>query len=99
MQRMSAELVKKQAIRTSARATLTVAIAAVLGGCFVSKVDPQKPELPLPDALPAVQAAVTAPLPDPWWTMFGDARLNELVIEALQHNPDAQIAEIGRAHV
>src|SRR5687768_7627337 len=97
MQRMSAELVKKQAIRTSARATLTVAIAAVLGGCFVSKVDPQKPELPLPDALPAqtnqsVQAAQTTPLPNPWWTLFNDARLNELVIEALKHNPDAQIA-------
>src|SRR5688500_20346081 len=91
MQRMSAELVKKQAIRTSARATLTVAIAAVLGGCFVSKVDPQKPELPLPDALPA-QASQTSPLPNPWWTVFGDARLNELVIEALEHNQDAQIA-------
>jgi multidrug efflux system outer membrane protein len=81
----------KQVIRTSARVALTAAIAAVLGGCFVSKVDPQKPELPLPDALPT-QAAVTSPLPNPWWTLFGDARLNELVIEALKHNPDAQIA-------
>lgn len=70
---------------------LTAAIAAVLGGCFVSKVDPQKPELPLPDALPA-QAAQTSPLPNPWWTLFGDARLNELVVEALKHNPDAQVA-------
>ncbi len=58
---------------------------------FVSKVDPQKPELPLPDALPA-QAAQTSPLPNPWWTLFNDARLNELIIEALKHNPDAQIA-------
>lgn len=71
--------------------TLTVAIAATLGGCFVSKVDPQRPELPLPDALPA-QAAQTSPLPDPWWTLFGDERLNELIAEALKHNPDAQIA-------
>lgn len=81
----------RQVIRTAARVTLMVAIAAVLGGCFVSKVDPEKPELPLPDALPA-QAAETSPLPNPWWTLFDDARLNELVIEALQHNPDAQIA-------
>ncbi|HWK51956.1 MAG TPA: efflux transporter outer membrane subunit [Steroidobacter sp.] len=81
----------RQVTRTAARVTLTVAIAAVLGGCFVSKVDPQKPELPLPDALPAT-AMQTSPLPNPWWTMFDDARLNELVIEALQHNPDAQVA-------
>lgn len=81
----------RQVIRTAARVTLMVAIAAVLGGCFVSKVDPEKPALPLPDALPA-QAAETSPLPNPWWTLFDDARLNELVIEALQHNPDAQIA-------
>ena len=73
----------RQVIRTATRLTLTVAIAAVLGGCFVSKVDPQKPELPLPDALPA-QAAQTSPLPNPWWTLFNDARLNELVVEALK---------------
>jgi len=81
----------RQAIRTSARVTLTAAIAAVLGGCFVSKVDPQKPELPLPDALPS-QTVQTSPLPNPWWTLFNDARLNELIVEALEHNPDAQIA-------
>ena len=87
----------KQAIRTTVRVTLTVAVAAVLGGCFVSKVDPQKPELPLPDALPTLssptaQPLQSTPLPNPWWTLFGDARLNELMVEALKHNPDAQIA-------
>lgn len=81
----------KQVMRTSARVTVTVAMAAVLGGCFVSRVDPQKPELPLPDALPA-QVAQTSPLPNPWWTLFDDERLNELIVEALQHNPDAHIA-------
>lgn len=86
-----AKQLTSQVTRTAARATLTVAIAAVLGGCFVSKVDPQKPVLPLPDALPA-QAAATSPLPDPWWTLFGDAKLDELIVETLQHNPDAQIA-------
>lgn len=92
---MGAERMNEQAIKTpvktTTRVTLTVAIAAVLGGCFVSKVDPQKPELPLPDALPA-QAAETSPLPNPWWTLFDDARLNELIVEALAHNPDARIA-------
>lgn len=90
----------KQVTKTAVRVTLTAAVAMVLGGCFVSKVDPQKPDLPLPDALPALpaqtdqaaQAAQTSPLPNPWWSLFGDARLDELVIEALKHNPDAQIA-------
>lgn len=81
----------KQRMKTATRASLTVAIAAVLGGCFVSKVDPQKPEQPLPESLPA-QAAQTSPLPDPWWTLFDDAKLNELIVEALKHNPDAAIA-------
>jgi outer membrane protein, multidrug efflux system len=81
----------KHVTKTAVKLTLTVAIAATLGGCFVSKVDPQKPELPLPDALPA-QAAQTSALPNPWWTLFGDEKLNELMVEALKHNPDAQIA-------
>lgn len=81
----------KQVTKTALKLTLIVAVAATLSGCFVSKVDPQKPELPLPDALPA-QAAQTTALPNPWWTLFGDAKLNELMVEALKHNPDAQIA-------
>lgn len=70
---------------------LTVLAPLALSGCFVSKVDPQKPEQPLPAALPA-QADTTAQLPDPWWTIFGDATLDKLVEEALAHNPDVMIA-------
>ncbi len=81
----------KQVTKIAGNVALAVAIATLLSGCFVSKVDPQKPELPLADALPA-QAAQTTPLPDPWWTLFGDEKLNELIVEALKHNPDAQIA-------
>jgi len=63
----------------------------VLSGCFVSRVDPEKPQLPLPEALPA-QAETTAQLPDPWWTIFHDSTLDGLVAEALAHNPDVQVA-------
>src|SRR5687768_12703434 len=70
---------------------LVVAMAAALSGCIVSRVDPQKPELPLPASLPAVDAQ-TVQLPDPWWTMFGDPVLNQLVEEALAHNTDVAIA-------
>jgi multidrug efflux system outer membrane protein len=62
-----------------------------LSGCIVSRVDPEKPELPLPAALPP-QADATSQLPDPWWTIFHDATLDELVDEALAHNPDVAVA-------
>lgn len=70
---------------------LTLAIATALSGCIVSRVDPQKPELPLPDSLPAAQRE-TVQLPDPWWTLFGDPVLNQLVDEGLANNTDVAIA-------
>jgi len=73
------------------RTILVIAIAAALSGCVVSRVDPQKPELPLPTTLPAVEAT-TVQLPDPWWTIFGDAVLNDLIGEALEHNTDITVA-------
>ena len=66
-------------------------IAASLSGCIVSRVDPQKPELPLPAVLPEQAQAATA-LPEPWWTIFNDPQLNQLIDEALLHNPDIAIA-------
>lgn len=62
-----------------------------VSGCIVSRVDPQKPELPLPQALPA-QAASAPQLPDPWWKIFADPLLDQLVDEALAHNPDVTVA-------
>jgi multidrug efflux system outer membrane protein len=78
-------------MKKSIQRILVLSIAAALGGCIVSRVDPQKPELPLPQALPA-PAAQTTQLPDPWWTIFGDATLDKLVRESLAHNPDAAVA-------
>lgn len=66
-------------------------VSAALSGCIVSRVDPQKPQLPLPEALPA-QSMATTQLPDPWWTIFADPMLDRLIEEALTHNPDAVIA-------
>ncbi len=73
------------------RSAVLASFAALLSGCFVSSVNPQKPELPLPQALPQ-QAAATTALPDPWWTLFNDPTLNDLVDEALTHNADVQSA-------
>jgi outer membrane protein, multidrug efflux system len=66
-------------------------VPLLLGGCIVSRVDPQKPELPLPAALPS-QAAAAVQLPDPWWTIFKDATLDKLIDEALAHNADVAVA-------
>jgi outer membrane protein TolC len=71
--------------------TVGILVPLVLSGCIVSRVDPEKPELPLPAALPP-QADATSQLPDPWWTIFHDATLDELVEEALAHNPDVAVA-------
>ncbi len=67
------------------------ALVPLVSGCIVSRVDPQKPELPLPAALPD-QGAETVQLPDPWWTIFHDPTLDRLVEEALAHNPDVTVA-------
>ena len=71
--------------------TVGILVPLVLSGCIVSRVDPEKPELPLPAALPP-QPDATSQLPDPWWTIFHDATLDELVDEALAHNPDVAVA-------
>ena len=71
--------------------TVGILVPLVLSGCIVSRVDPEKPELPLPAALPP-QADATSQLPDPWWTIFHDATLDKLVDEALAHNPDVAVA-------
>jgi multidrug efflux system outer membrane protein len=73
------------------RSTLLLSMVIALSGCVVSRVDPQKPDLPLPAELPQTAVNPTA-LPDPWWTIFGDSTLDQLVTEALAHNPDVEVA-------
>lgn len=73
------------------RCLSAVVVVASLSGCIVSRVDPQKPDLPLPQVLPA-QVQATTQLPDPWWTIFADPTLDQLVDEALAHNPDVAVA-------
>lgn len=73
------------------RNLLVLAVASILSGCVVSRVNPDVPELPLPSKLPA-QTVGVAELPNPWWTIFEDQTLEGLIEEALAHNADVQIA-------
>lgn len=70
---------------------LAVSVSMLLAGCAVSNVSSEPPVLALPEQLPATQASQVS-LPDPWWQLFGDARLDALMLEALANNPDATIA-------
>ena len=65
--------------------------ALAMAGCAVTREPERKPELPLPDALPAVPEA-GAVLGDPWWSIFNDPSLDALVREALANNADAAVA-------
>ena len=62
-------------VKKLVRLAFVGAVAVAVSGCIVSREDPQKPVLALPDALPA-PAETTTSLPDPWWKIFGDARLD-----------------------
>ena len=70
--------------------TLAAALLLAVGGCALTREPLRTPELPLPAALPVPEAAVD--LPQPWWTLFGDATLDALVREALARNADLAVA-------
>ena len=73
------------------RIALSLLLSVALSGCIASRVSVDKPELPLPDALPA-QAATTQEMPAAWWKVFGDPVLDQLMEEALLHNADVALA-------
>jgi outer membrane protein, multidrug efflux system len=80
---------------TPARGASLAAGVLLLAACTVGP-DYRRPDLKLPDAYfePAVEnAGATAPDAIPqWWTLFGDARLNDLVAAAFAHNTDLELA-------
>jgi len=67
------------------------AVFMLVAGCALTRSDPEKPDLPLPEALPAVTDALPQ-LPAPWWRVFDDPALDALVREALGRNPDVDVA-------
>ena len=76
---------------TTVESVSVVALVLLLAGCALTRTDPEKPELPLPESLPASGQALPA-LPAPWWQVFEDPALDALIREALERNPDIEIA-------
>ena len=78
---------------------LALALAGALTGCAIGP-DYVRPEaavkLPAdytaPAGAPAAGTAATPALASQWWTLFGDAQLDELVRQALADSPDARSA-------
>ena len=71
----------------------TAAIAS-LAGCAVGP-DYQRPVLAMPASYPdnvGVVAAKPIPIPADWWTLYGDATLNQLVADAFRNNTDVKTA-------
>lgn len=61
-------------------------------GCTLLGPDYERPASPLPAAYPGAAASGAAAIQGEWWTLYGDATLNELVASALARNADLRIA-------
>jgi multidrug efflux system outer membrane protein len=84
--------VERHLIRLGARFAPAL-LAAALSGCALSE-KLSKPEIALPQAFEAPQAASTLPPAalDRWWLLFGDPQLTGLIDQALAFSPDAKSA-------
>ena len=65
-------------------------IALALSGC-ATEVEKAPSSLPIPDSWRQQVGPLAAPEAS-WWKKFGDANLNRLVSQALQHNSDILLA-------
>ncbi len=70
---------------------LCTALILVIGGCSVGP-DYRSPESELPAAWSDAPAGGKTAAAEQWWTLYGDATLNQLVEEALLHNRDLALA-------
>lgn len=73
---------------------LCATVAFNFAGCAPVGPDYRRPVIDLPAAYPEAAAGsrVMQNLPAKWWTLYGDATLNELVAAALANNVDVRIA-------
>ncbi len=75
-----------------ARSGLLLAAALLVGACAPVGPDYVRPTYQLPQAFPEAGSAPGAAVRADWWTLYGDARLNELVASAFERNSDVRLA-------
>jgi len=73
------------------RRACVLAIAA-LAGCAPVGPDYQRPSYELPQAYRDAPPAPGAQIRADWWTLYGDAKLDELVATSLERNSDIRLA-------
>ena len=71
---------------------LLAGAALALAGCAPVGPDYVRPDFALPQAYRDAPGSPGAPLRVDWWTLFGDAKLNDLVASALARNSDVRLA-------
>ena len=69
-------------------------LALLLAGCAVGPDYQGAPKLPLSDKFARLPNAgvSTGQAQSQWWLAFHDQRLSQLIVQAMQHNPDMAIA-------
>ena len=76
--------------RTTHRLTM-IAVALALAGCAIGP-DYVRPATPLPASYAETAGSEQTTVNPRWWTLFGDATLDQLVDKALQNNADLRLA-------
>lgn len=81
-------------MKTTYRPLLALACLALsLNACSLTQTPYSRPEASIPQAWS--QESGAKPLAtDPWWTLFGDAQLNQLITTALTRNTDLAVAAL-----
>ncbi len=74
------------------RGALFLVLAALLGGCTALGPDYARPEAALPGDFAADESPAAPGLAGDWWTLYGDAQLDELVAAARARNADMRLA-------
>ncbi len=76
------------------KSRLVMIVAALTAGCTLVGPDYERPTSALPGAYPDVLSGSAAgnTAAAEWWTLYGDATLNELIASAFARNADLRIA-------
>ena len=72
-------------------AVLWLAASVASGGCLLGP-HYQRPDVEMPSSYREVPATAAQSLDSEWWTLFGDATLNQLEEQARAANQDLQVA-------